>query len=322
MILQLDLASLQRKLGGGHRTVASRRKELAVVQEELARLRKERLAQAIESVRSQRQQRFLQLEAAYLKLQEHLAENDVKIKTIKANLAVLHRAEDQQNDARRSIEQLQTRLRDERLLMQAEQPLVLHRRAIQPREPSFPRYTQFVPIGVFLGLFVGVGLALLLEFTSSSIRGPHDVSRKLDLPVLGMVPHLDDIEDDIEDIRLVAERTEDTLIDESFRQIRTALMFSGPGEHRRSILVTSPMPEDGRTSIAMNLAHTAAKAGVRVIVIDANFRQPAIRELVPACPGRGTQQRPGGQVRLPRRPLRGRAEPDRHVLRPDAGQSE
>jgi capsular exopolysaccharide synthesis family protein len=79
----------------------------------------------------------------------------------------------------------------------------------------------------------------------------------------------------------------DTIVSEAFRQIRTTLMFSGPVEQRRSMLVTSPMPEDGRTSVSLNLGHAIAHGGRSVLVIDANFRQPVIRKLFPMCPDGG-----------------------------------
>jgi len=70
-----------------------------------------------------------------------------------------------------------------------------------------------------------------------------------------------------------------SLIGESFRQIRTCLLFSGPAEQRRSILVTSALPKDGRTAVSVNLAAAMAHGGKNVLVVDANFHQPALRRL-------------------------------------------
>ena len=99
--------------------------------------------------------------------------------------------------------------------------MVLEQPAIIPTEPSWPKYTIMVPLGVFLGLVVGLGLALLLEFMDTSIKAPSDVTRRVELPMLGMIPHLDDVEEEIADLRLAFLTHPNTLIDESFRQLRT-----------------------------------------------------------------------------------------------------
>ena len=126
---------------------------------------------------------------------------------------------------------------------------------------------------------LGVGLALLLELCSPHIRGPGDIRRRLGINVLGKTPHVDDIEEEIDDMRLVATMDQDTVVHEAYRQIRTSLMFGGADQGRRVILVTSPLPEDGRTSVTLNLAQAMIGAGQSVVVVDANFQQPALAHL-------------------------------------------
>ena len=74
---------------------------------------------------------------------------------------------------------------------------------------------------------------------------------------------------------------------EAFREIRTRLMFSGPAEQQRSLLIASPSPEDGRTVVATNLAVTMAQAGSQVLLVDANFRQPKVSKIFEGCGGPG-----------------------------------
>jgi capsular exopolysaccharide synthesis family protein len=78
-----------------------------------------------------------------------------------------------------------------------------------------------------------------------------------------------------------------SLISESFRQIRTNVMFSGPSESRKVLLVTSPSPDDGRSTVAVNLAATMTAGGRKVLLVDANFRQPAVGTLFGNCPDGG-----------------------------------
>ena len=168
--------------------------------------------------------------------------------------------------------------------------------AARAREPSFPRWEIMVAIGVALGLLVGLGLAFTLEMVDTSIKGPADITRRVDLPLLGMVPHQDDLEENIKDLRMAFSTHPNSLVSEAFRQIRTCLQFSGPASQRRTLLVTSPQPEDGRTTVSLNLAASAARNGRKVLVVDANFRQPMIRALFPAAPEGGLSTALVGQA--------------------------
>jgi capsular exopolysaccharide synthesis family protein len=181
-----------------------------------------------------------------------------------------------------------------------------------PKEPSMPRWAVMMPAGVFLGLMLGLGLAFLLELTDSSIKSPSDIARKVDLPMLGMVPHLEDLDEEIEDLRLSFRTNPNSLVSEAFRQIHTCMLFSGAANQRRTILVASATPEDGRTTVAANLAATAARAGRKVLLVDTNFRQAMIRQLFPLCNERGLSDALVGQYAW--RDLVSQAEPGLFVM--------
>ncbi|MCK5558291.1 MAG: polysaccharide biosynthesis tyrosine autokinase, partial [Candidatus Hydrogenedentes bacterium] len=267
-----------------------------VAKGQLEEKKKEVTAKSIAQLKEMRLSQFQGIDAQHTELSNQIAKNSEQLKTLGALLSRLEQETVARDQAEHGIEQLNIRLMDLRLLKESEEPLVLHRRAMLPRIPSIPKYTIMIPAGVFLGLVFGLGLALLLEFLDTSIKAPSDVSRRVDLPSLGMVPHLDDVEEDIEDLRLAFLTNPNTIISESFRQIRTTLMFSGPAEQRKSILITSPMPEDGRTSVSLNLAHAIVSSGKRVLVVEANFRQPMFRKLFPMCPEDGLSNTLVGQA--------------------------
>jgi capsular exopolysaccharide synthesis family protein len=287
---QIQIAQLQQQYGPKHRVVKRAIQTLAVLQEELARLRKTQIEEAIEIVRSQRRQMFETLNESYINLSKQIDTVDIKLKQIRAARAVLERALSDQSFSKQRIEQLKALLLDSQMLLKTAHPLTILRRPITPDEnnPSFPTYPPFVAGGGFLGLLLGVGLALLLELCNSTIRGPGDIRRRLGINVLGKTPHVDDIEEEIDDMRLVATMDQDTVVHEAYRQIRTSLMFGGKDQQRRVILVTSPLPEDGRTSVTLNLAQAMIGAGNRVVVVDANFQQPALANLFSgACDDQG-----------------------------------
>jgi polysaccharide biosynthesis transport protein len=175
-------------------------------------------------------------------------------------------------------------------------PVMVKAYATLPREPSMPNWSLMIPAGFALGLMVGFGLAFLLELTDSSVRTPSDLTRKMNFPLLGMVPHSDDLEEEVADFRKVVQLAPQSPAAEAFRHIRTNLLFSGPAEHRRTLLITSPAPEDGRTTVVLNLAAAMAQGGKRVLVVDANFRQPAIAGMFPSASAAGLSSALVGQA--------------------------
>lgn len=119
---------------------------------------------------------------------------------------------------------------------------------------------------------VGVLLAFLLEYTS----GPVDESISLDegdgqsvlgLPIMGMVPRMADDHCD-----------PDSLEAEAVRQLRTRLLMSSPDGQLKTLLVTSPQPEDGKTVVAANLGVAMAASGAQVVLVDADLRAPGLHQ--------------------------------------------
>lgn len=194
------------------------------------------------------------------------------------------------------ISRIEKRLLELQLLRDSEEPVKLRSPAFRPRTVSMPKWSIMIPLGVLLGLVIGLGMAFLLEFVDTSIRSPSDIARRIDLPMLGMVPHVDDLDEEIPDIRLAFSTNPMSLVGEAFRQIRTCMLFSGPANQRRSILVTSPMPEDGRSTISLNLAASFAHSGRRVLIVDTNFRQPIVGKIFPGVPSEGLSNALVGQA--------------------------
>lgn len=285
--LKVELAGMESRFGPGHKSVIRLATALSSA-EEMARQKEQQITQrGIQQLKILRENEFLQKQDAIIELGNKIKDLDEKLKTLEKQQNELLRAKENEDKAEQEIAMIDQRIMDLRMLMQGERPLVLYRRAMPPREPSTPKYIIMIPAGVMLGLVLGVGLAFLLEFLDTSIKAPSDVSRRVELPLLGMIPHLDDVEEDIEDMRLAFLTNPGTIISEAFRQTRTTFMFSGTPEQQRSILIASAMPEDGRTTVALNLAHALVAGGRKVLVVDANFRQPMIRRLFPSCPDGG-----------------------------------
>lgn len=143
-------------------------------------------------------------------------------------------------------------------------------------EPVYPDRLRSLFYGLVLGGLVGLGLSLLREFTDTRVRSAEDIRHVLALPILGIIPHIQSGGRSAVNVRGQAVALEPMSdVAESYRTVRTAVYFGSPAGAVRTLLVTSPAPGDGKTTLASNLAIAMAQAGNRVLLLDCDFRKPA-----------------------------------------------
>lgn len=153
--------------------------------------------------------------------------------------------------------------------------------AATPRSPFTPRPVRNLLVGLVLGLVLGLAAALLRETLDTTIRRSSDLERVSEASLLGVVPR------EYGEDRLIAVTRPRSRRTEAYRQIRTALEFSGPAGMPRSIVVTSAAPGEGKSTLAANLAFIASLAGKDVVLVDADLRRPVLADVmgVAATPG-------------------------------------
>lgn len=298
--LQEELAVQLQRLGPNHPTVKQLTERLAVVQEELARRKEIRLDEIKRYQIDQTRVAYLNARDQLFSMRERHEKLLAQQRDLDRQMAHYQLLQDQLESEKEKYELLYTKVTDMKLVLKRQRTVDVtsYARAVDPLEPSSPKLILNIPVGAFLGLFLAVGLALLLDLADTSIRTPRDIMRFLNLPVLGTVADLDDEEVVIERIETVMTEHPDSMTAESFRTIRTNLSFSAPAEQQRTVLVTSPQPEDGKTAIAVNLATATAQTGKRVLLIDANFRRPALHAIYDGDRGRGLSHVLIGQAGL------------------------
>jgi succinoglycan biosynthesis transport protein ExoP len=173
---------------------------------------------------------------------------------------------------------LQDRLQSLQLLAELQPNTVqLAQEASVPTQPSSPKTSRNTLIGAVIGLFIGIGLALLLERIDPRIRDSKELEAIYRVPLLGVVPRsrslsrfVRDGEDDPSDIP-PAEA-------EVFHVMRARLRTFSAGREIRTVLVSSAALNEGKTTVARHLAGAAARMGSRVLLLEINLRRPALAQ--------------------------------------------
>lgn len=174
-----------------------------------------------------------------------------------------------------------------------------------PKSPIGPERLRTVFMVMILSLIGGVGLALFIEFFDDTVRSVEDVETTLQLPALAVIPLIGGREG--RRMRLLPSRK--TLhakngngsgpgallvqanpkapMAEAYRQLRTSVLLSTPGRAPNSLLITSSLPSEGKTTTVVNTAVTLAQTGARVLAVDADMRRPRLHIIFDMLNGQG-----------------------------------
>ena len=168
--------------------------------------------------------------------------------------------------------------------------------AAEALQPIRPRPSVNLTVGLFLGMVAGIALAWVREQLDSSLKTPGDVETDLGLTFLGLLPEVDDENDDRKRPTRRRRRPVPALagqmapelvvhsrplsgIAEAARSIRTNLLFMNPDRPYRTLLVTSAAPAEGKTTIACSIAVALAQGGQRVCIVDCDLRRPRVHRI-------------------------------------------
>ncbi|NOQ42436.1 MAG: polysaccharide biosynthesis tyrosine autokinase [Desulfuromusa sp.] len=152
--------------------------------------------------------------------------------------------------------------------------------AIAPEKPIKPQKKKNLLLGFIVGIMLGVGLAFFLEYMDDSIKDPDLAKRLLGLPALVTIPFLGNKgkPGSGRAHTLVSQLDPKAPAAEAFRALRTSIHFSAINKEKRILMITSPFPGEGKTTISANLAVTLAQTGDRVLIIGCDLRRPALHE--------------------------------------------
>jgi capsular exopolysaccharide synthesis family protein len=163
-------------------------------------------------------------------------------------------------------------------------------RTLNPPSASLVRSQSGLVLGFALmaGWVLGIGAALVADLLDARIHSPSEIRRVMALSVLGTIPRLVGARNAAKGrVGLISHEAPQSIQAESYRSLRTSLQIDRRQKPHQVILVTSPYPGDGKTTTASNLAISLALAGRKVLLIDADLRNPAQHRVFDRCRERG-----------------------------------
>ena len=154
-------------------------------------------------------------------------------------------------------------------------------KAMIPLVPILPNKPRTILMGAVLGLFLGIGLVFFLEYMDTSVKSSEELERIAHLSTLGIVPHFDGRNGSKGrvPVEMVVNQKPRSGFAESVRSLRTAIQYSFSGRPPKTILVTSCLPSEGKTTVATNLAISFAQRNKTVLLIDADLKKPTLHKL-------------------------------------------
>lgn len=288
-ILEHELRSVRESLRDSHPSVQRLIKELGEVEASLER-----------EVRFATERYYTQLEALVLKESALARVESMWLEEALETEITADRYSNLVGDAERLKSFLNTalnRIRDADITEGISSDMVtVLEEAVPPGGPVTPRKLQSIFTAGLLGVLIGVGIIFGLDFLDDSLRYPEDVAKHLGLNFFGLVPSANWSSSDIR-THLLSQIDPKSGLAESYRNIRAALMQQKFTRNSKTLLVTSALPKEGKTTTSLNISISFAQAGQRVLIVDADLRRGEVHKYFGLEGGRGLADVLAGQAK-------------------------
>ncbi|MGH9170255.1 MAG: polysaccharide biosynthesis tyrosine autokinase [Acidimicrobiales bacterium] len=145
-----------------------------------------------------------------------------------------------------------------------------------PKSPSSPKTSRDLGLGLVVGLILGLVLAFVVDAFDDSVRSEADIDRTCpEMPHLGVIPIVDSW-NDVSSPYVVSLQAPRNIVSEAYRSLRTAVEFTRLNQSVRTLVVTSSVGLEGKTSTVANLGVTFARSGKKTLVLSGDLRRPRL----------------------------------------------
>ena len=231
--------------------------------------------------------RSMQVDADMAKSRIQLLQTEVDALTkevtedTSSSLVPFHEAERQLDVAHSMLDALRIKLQQDQIdVTMHESPVVIISLADPPEYPTFPKKSLNMIVSIAAGLFVGIGVAFLIEYLDTSVKTMADAETLLGLPVLTVIPNKGGPMPLIQDAGRLPHA-------EGYRILRAKLDLKVQNGIGPALTMLSGGPGEGKSTTIYNLAIVCAQAGQSVILVDCDLRRPTLHDLVGVSNERG-----------------------------------
>jgi len=270
--LQAQRETLLDKLTPDHPGVAALALEVERVQARIAELDSRFVAAALEAA----EQRHSEAKDYAERLRAVYDEQRKQVSQLNTEIAQYQRLRSEVDQLLGYSQTLEQQIREIRKIVGedvAQLKMAILEPALPTADPSSPRKERIVTMALLLGLALGGGIAVARDWIDQTIRSADEISAIFRLPILGVVPTMSRRQSiPVRGRKILLEPSSREA--EAFRTVRTAVFFGAPRGKAKTMLITSPAMEDGKSTVVSNLAIAMARAGQKTLILDADLRKP------------------------------------------------
>jgi len=148
-----------------------------------------------------------------------------------------------------------------------------------PEKPVKPKKKLNIILSLITSLFLGIFLAFFLEYLDNTVKYPSEVERHFKTPLLGIIGKIEFETANPKKEELIIVTESKSHIAESFRTIRTNLSFASPDTEKKTFIISSALPSEGKTLVSANLAVSFSQVEKKVLLLDCDLRRPRIHQI-------------------------------------------
>ena len=270
--LQLQQQTVLDKLTVDHPTVTALAQEISRAQTRIAELDDRFVAASLEAA----EQRHREVKDYATRLSQVYDTQRKQVIMLNTEIAQYQRLRSEVDQLLSYSQTLEQQIRDIRKIVGedvGQLRMAILEPALPATSPSRPRKEKVVTLALIFGLILGGGIAVSRDWIDQTIRSADEISTMFSLPVLGVVPAMSRRQS-------MPMRGRKVLLEpssreaEAFRTVRTAVFFGAANGRSKTLLITSPATEDGKSTLVSNLAIAMARAGQKTLILDADLRKP------------------------------------------------